>query len=70
VPVLVIMGPTDPRYTAANLEMTEVVRHNVPCGPCHLKACPIDHVCMRGIRPEEVLERLAELDARLEVFRS
>lgn len=68
VPVAVIMGPTDPRYTAANLERTEVIRHDVPCGPCHLKECPIDHRCMAGIAPEEVLARIEDLDRRLSVF--
>lgn len=65
VPVVVVMGPTDPRYTASNLERTEVVRHDVPCGPCHLKVCPIDHRCMAGIEPEEVLERIELLRRRL-----
>jgi heptosyltransferase-2 len=68
VPVLVIMGPTDPRYTGVNLEKTDVVRHDVPCGPCHLKTCPIDHRCMVGITPEEVLSRLEGLDQRIGVF--
>ena len=69
VPVVCVMGSTDPRYTAMNLERTEVVRHDVPCGPCHLKTCPIDHRCMTGITPEEVLERIEGLDARVGVFR-
>ncbi|MBI4582661.1 MAG: lipopolysaccharide heptosyltransferase II [Planctomycetes bacterium] len=68
IPVVVVMGPTDPRYTAVNLEETEVVRRDVPCGPCHLKTCPIDHRCMRGISPEEVLERIERLDRRLGIF--
>ncbi|HVR76594.1 MAG TPA: lipopolysaccharide heptosyltransferase II [Planctomycetota bacterium] len=64
VPVVVVMGPTDPRYSGINLERTEVVRHDVPCGPCHLKVCPIDHRCMTGITPAEVLGRIEELDRR------
>ncbi|MCH2376133.1 MAG: lipopolysaccharide heptosyltransferase II, partial [Planctomycetes bacterium] len=67
-PVVTVMGPTDPRYSAVNLERSEVVRHDVPCGPCHLKVCPIDHQCMVGITPEEVLERVKDLDRRLGVF--
>lgn len=53
-PVVVIMGPTDPRYTAANLEKTMVLRRDLDCSPCHLKACPRDHACMETITPEEV----------------
>ena len=56
VPVVVVMGPTHPDYTAVNLERTRVVRHDVPCGPCHLKVCPIDHRCMVGIQSDEVVE--------------
>lgn len=68
VPTVVVMGPTDPRWSGANLELQEVVRHDVPCGPCHLQVCPIDHRCMVGITAEEVLERVARLDRRLGIF--
>ncbi len=54
VPVVVIMGPTDPRYTSANLERTVVVRKELDCSPCHRKVCPRQHECMRAIRPAEV----------------
>ena len=56
VPVVVIMGPTDPRYTAANLEKTLVIRQELDCSPCHKKKCPNDHDCMVLIKPETVLE--------------
>jgi heptosyltransferase-2 len=68
VPAVVVMGPTHPGHTAMNLEKAEVVRHDVPCGPCHLKTCPIDHRCMEGITAAEVLHRVAELDRRLGLF--
>ena len=55
-PVVVVMGPTDPRYTSANLEKTLVIRKELPCSPCMLKVCPKNHECMRGITPEEVFE--------------
>jgi heptosyltransferase-2 len=69
VPQVVVMGPTDPRWTAANLERSEVVRREVPCGPCQLPVCPLDHRCLEGITAEEVLARVEELDRRLGVFR-
>ncbi len=56
VPVVVLMGPTDPRYTAANLERTVVVRRDLLCAPCHLKVCPQGHECMKEITPAMVLE--------------
>jgi heptosyltransferase-2 len=54
VPVVVIMGPTDPRYTAANLDQSVVVRKELSCSPCHKKVCPTQHECMREIKPAEV----------------
>jgi heptosyltransferase-2 len=61
VPVVVIMGPTDPRYTHANLEKTIVLRHELDCSPCHLKECPLDHSCMREISPESVMQAAEQL---------
>jgi heptosyltransferase-2 len=62
VPVVVIMGPTDPRYTCANLEKTIVIRKHLACSPCHRKICPEGHHnCMRRITPEEVLLACIEL---------
>lgn len=35
------------------------LRANVPCSPCHLKACPVaGHRCMRGILPDHVIHAL------------
>jgi heptosyltransferase-2 len=56
VPVVVIMGPTDPRYTAANLEKTVVIRSDAECSPCHKKTCPTDHRCMTQITPGMVFD--------------
>jgi len=55
VPVVVLMGPTDPRYTSANLDRSVVIRKALDCSPCHKKVCPRDHRCMTEIRPAEVL---------------
>ena len=56
VPAVVIMGPTDPRYTSSNLDKTIVIRVDLDCSPCHKKTCPADHRCMTQITPEMVLE--------------
>jgi len=61
IPVVVIMGPTDPRYTQANLEKTTVLRRELNCSPCHLKECPLEHSCMRDISPEAVLQAAEHL---------
>jgi len=64
VPAVVLMGPTDPRYTAYCLDRTRVIRFDVPCGPCHLKRCPLDHRCMKAITPDHVLAAAGEIQAR------
>ncbi len=61
VPVVVIMGPTNPNYTASNLELTEVVRIDLDCSPCHRKVCRTNHECMVGISPERILESCRRL---------
>ncbi len=50
-PVIVTMGPTDPRHTAQHLERQRVLREEVACSPCHLERCPIDHRCMTQLAP-------------------
>ncbi|KAA0213114.1 lipopolysaccharide heptosyltransferase II [bacterium] len=60
-PVLTLMGPNDPRYSALpQVERGEVIRVEVDCAPytqpCQLKECPIDHRCMKGIEVTRVLE--------------
>lgn len=61
IPVVVLMGPTDPRYTQSNLEKTIVLRHDLSCSPCHKKTCPTDHECMKNIKPEDVLQAAKKL---------
>lgn len=63
VPAIVIMGPTDPRYTAYDLEgmgPLRLFREAVECGPCHLKVCPTDHRCMRSITAGPVIAACEE----------
>jgi heptosyltransferase-2 len=61
IPTIVLIGPTDPRHTAHQLERQRVLREAVPCSPCGLKACPIDQRCMTRIAPERVVAAAAEL---------
>jgi heptosyltransferase-2 len=61
IPVVVIMGPTDPRYTNANLEKTIVLRRNIDCAPCHRNECALHHSCMAQILPQEALQAAKEL---------
>ncbi len=61
IPVVVLMGPTNPNYTASNLDRTRVMQLDLECAPCHKKECDQDHACMREIRPGDVLARVEEL---------
>jgi len=57
VPVVVVMGPTDRRYTDANLERTAIIQNSkLDCVPCHLKVCPRGHECMESITADEVFD--------------
>jgi heptosyltransferase-2 len=72
VPVVVVMGPTDPAYTNSNIERTVVLRESVDCAPwrwpCHEKECPLRdgrrHQCMECIPPERAVHAAVELMAR------
>ncbi len=57
-PVVAIFGPTDERATAP-LGPHTLVRHDVWCRPCLLRACPIDHRCLRRIDAADVVEAVA-----------
>ncbi len=61
IPVVVIMGPTDPRYTEYGLEKTRLLRVDLECSPCHLKKCPTDHECMQAITADQVINACEEL---------
>ena len=61
VPAVVLMGPTDPRYTQTSMDSTIVLRHELDCAPCHEKSCPENHECMTAITPEAVLNAAEKL---------
>lgn len=54
IPIVAVFGPTDWRETAPVTERQRLVRESVPCAPCLLRDCPIDHRCMRSITVERV----------------
>lgn len=63
VPIVTLIGPTDPRYSESNLEKTTVLRiDDLECSPCHLKSCPLTHHgCMAWIETEQVIEACEDL---------
>jgi heptosyltransferase II len=58
-PVVAIFGPTDERATAP-LGPHTLVRHDVFCRPCLLRACPIDHRCLRRVEAADVVTAIAQ----------
>jgi len=55
VPVVAIFGSTDPEATRPSGGGQSVIRTEVRCAPCLLRACPIDHRCMTGISTDQVM---------------
>lgn len=60
LPVVVLFGPTDPDLTRPLGASSLTIWKQPSCAPCFLSRCPIDHVCMRSITVEEVLEKIQE----------
>jgi len=60
-PVLAVFGPTDPQATGPLAAHSRILREPVPCSPCLLRECPIDHRCMTRITVDQVLEAAVEL---------
>lgn len=56
-PVVTLFGPTDPALSAPR-GPARTITHPVACSPCFYRECPIDHPCLRDIRPDEVLAAL------------
>ena len=50
-----VFGPTEVRWTDTSHDRETIVRIDVPCGPCHLKVCPLpERVCMQGVTVDMV----------------
>jgi heptosyltransferase-2 len=62
-PLVAVFGSTDWTETAPVGERTALVREDVPCSPCMLRECPIDHRCMTRVGAERVAAAALELMA-------
>jgi lipopolysaccharide heptosyltransferase II len=62
-PAVVVFGPTDPEATRpwdgprpdGKPVRLALCRRRTLCAPCRFAVCPIDHACMNGVAPEDVL---------------
>ncbi|MGE0592630.1 MAG: lipopolysaccharide heptosyltransferase II [Vicinamibacterales bacterium] len=64
VPLVALFGPTNERETsplAASEGQVRILATTAACRPCMLRECPIDHRCMTGLSPAQVLETLGEV---------
>lgn len=60
LPVVALFGPTDPAVTGPRCSISAIVRHDLPCSPCHDPACR-HRECMDSIQPDEVLEAVGHV---------
>lgn len=61
VPVVTLFGPTHIEWTETYFPKAVHLQKSVPCGPCQLRVCPLDHRCMRELGVDEVLQAIASL---------
>lgn len=61
VPTVTIFGATDDTTTGPTGAQARIVREQVECSPCLLRACPIDHRCMTRVTAERVAAVALEL---------
>lgn len=54
VPTVTVFGATDETTTGPTGAWARIVREQVECAPCLLRACPIDHRCMTRVSAERV----------------
>ena len=53
--VILFSGTNQPRQWRPWSRHSLILRHRVPCQPCHQKICPLaDHPCMTGLDPDRV----------------
>jgi heptosyltransferase-2 len=60
-PVITLFGPTHIAWTETYHPRSVHLQKKVDCGPCQLRTCPLDHRCMRDLKPSEVLAAVAQL---------
>jgi heptosyltransferase-2 len=61
-PVVVLFGPTSPRFSAPLTDRSEKLHLGLDCSPCGERTCPLGHHrCLRDITPDEVMRRIEAL---------
>ncbi len=60
-PTVTIFGPTHQAWTTSDAPREVALQAEVPCGPCQLRVCPLDHRCMNEITVEQVVGTIGRL---------
>ncbi len=60
-PVVTLFGPTHIPWTETYYARAIHLQKQVPCGPCQLRVCPLDHRCMTELTPAEVFAAASRL---------
>jgi heptosyltransferase-2 len=63
-PVVSLFGPTHIPWTITYHPKEICLQKKVPCGPCQLRVCPLDHRCMKELLPQDVFFAATELLGR------
>jgi heptosyltransferase II len=63
-PVVTLFGPTHIAWTETYYARAIHLQKQVPCGPCQLRVCPLDHRCMMQLTPTEVFAAATQLLTR------
>jgi lipopolysaccharide heptosyltransferase II len=67
-PAVALFGPTDPARSAPR-GAARILTHPVPCAPCFLRACPIEHPCLDGLAAPVVAAAVRQMLEGAEVAR-
>ncbi|MEW6252439.1 MAG: glycosyltransferase family 9 protein [Planctomycetota bacterium] len=61
IPTVTIFGPTHQAWTDTDYAGEIKLQAQVPCGPCQLRACPLDLRCMQEVTTDMVMQAAAEV---------
>jgi heptosyltransferase-2 len=67
-PVVTLFGPTHIGWTETYFPLAIHLQKPVPCGPCQLRTCPLDHRCMTSLHPTEVFTAAERLLNQRTIF--
>jgi heptosyltransferase-2 len=60
-PAVTLFGPTHIAWTETYHTKSVHLQQKVPCGPCQLRVCPLDHRCMKELTPATVFQAAVDL---------